>query len=82
MRGHNLVGTGEQGTPRVTVAGQPVAVIKASPRELLLAPQAHQWAGQLNVTHGQGLAASLGFDLSPFAPQVPAPTPLANGSAV
>ena len=68
VRGHNLVGKGDQAMPRVTLGGHPVAVVKAGPRELLLAPQAHQWSGQLQVGHGSGVAASLSFDLSPFAP--------------
>ncbi|MFM0631238.1 hypothetical protein [Paraburkholderia xenovorans] len=68
--GHNLIGDGPAGkaAPRVTLAGQAVAVVKATERELLLAPQAHQWAGELSVVHGDGLAATLSFDLSPFAP--------------
>jgi rhodanese-related sulfurtransferase len=71
VRGHNLLGAGGQGTPRVMMGNKPVAVIKASARELLLAPQAHQWAGELSVSHGEGLATSLAFDLSPFAPPAP-----------
>ena len=72
VRGHNLMGAHAQAAPSVMLANEPVAVIKASPRELLLAPRSHQWAGQLSVSHGDGDAASLHFDLSPFAP--PAPT--------
>jgi len=70
VSGHNLMVTSAAGkpAPRVTLDGQPMAVIKASDRELLLAPQAHQWAGELSVTPGDGLAATLSFDLSPFAP--------------
>ena len=71
VRGHNLLGAGGQGTPRVMMGNKAVAVIKASARELLLAPQAHQWAGELSVSHGPGVAASLAFDLSPFAPPPP-----------
>lgn len=71
VRGHNLMGAPGQGSPRVMMGNTPVAVIKASARELLLAPQAHQWAGELSVSHGEGTAASLAFDLSPFAPPAP-----------
>ncbi|MES2318835.1 MAG: hypothetical protein V4631_15245 [Pseudomonadota bacterium] len=71
VRGHNLLGAGGKGTPTVMMGNKPVAVIKASPRELLLAPQAHQWAGELSVSHGPGVAASLAFDLTPFAPPAP-----------
>lgn len=75
VRGHNLLGAGGKGTPRVMMGNKPVAVIKASARELLLAPQAHQWAGELSVSHGEGLATSLAFDLSPFAPPPPPAPP-------
>ena len=81
VRGHNLLGAGGQGTPKVTLGNQPVAVIKASPRELLLAPQAHQWSGELSVSHGPGAAASLAFDLSPFAPPPPPAPPQETGGA-
>jgi hypothetical protein len=88
VRGHNLMGPGSGNAgggsgggsggaaamPRVMLGNQPMAVIKATPKELLLAPQAHQWAGQLSVSHGPGLATSLSFDLSPFAPPAPPPT--------
>ena len=74
VSGHNLMASGSAGkaAPRVTLGGQPVPVVKATDRELLLAPQAHQWAGELSVVHGDGLPATLSFDLSPFAPAVPA----------
>ncbi len=78
VRGHNLLAAG-QGAPTVMLGNRPVAVIKATARELLLAPQAHQWAGELSVSHGPGVAASLAFDLSPFAPQ---PAPQEAGSTV
>jgi hypothetical protein len=68
VRGHNLLGPAGGAIPAVTLGNKPVAVIKASARELLLAPQSNQWAGELNVSHGPGVAASLAFDLSPFAP--------------
>jgi hypothetical protein len=70
VRGHNLVAGAGMGaaTPRVTLAGQPVAVVKASDREILLAPQAHQWAGELSVAPAEGVSATLSFDLTPFAP--------------
>ena len=74
VRGRNLLGAATMGggAPRVTLSGQPVAVVKASDREILLAPQAHQWAGELAVTLPEGVAATLSFDLTPFAPPQPA----------
>jgi hypothetical protein len=53
----------------VTLNGEAMAVVSASDRELLLAPQSHQWAGELAVTPASGPATAHAFDLSPFAPQ-------------
>ena len=80
LRGHNLMGADGQTAPRVMLGNQAIAVVKASPRELLLAPQANQWSGQLSVSHNGGLASSLSFDLTPFAP-VLAPTSMAMAEA-
>jgi hypothetical protein len=66
LRGRNLLGGG--GRPRVTLGGEAMAVVSASDRELLLAPQSHQWAGELAVIPPSGPAAALTFDLTPFAP--------------
>lgn len=66
--GHNL---SSDGPPRVMLGGQPMAVVKASDRELLLAPQPHQWSGELVVTPRVGAATTLSFDLTPFAPIAP-----------
>jgi DNA-binding phage protein len=70
VRGHNLTGGDPTGkiAPRVTLAGETMAVVKASDRELLLAPQPHQWAGELSVAPSAAQAATLSFDLTPFAP--------------
>jgi hypothetical protein len=65
VRGYNLA---DGGAPRVTLGGELVAVVKATDRELLLAPATHQWAGELSVTSNGGLATTLAFDLTPFAP--------------
>jgi DNA-binding phage protein len=70
VSGHNLMSDGGTGklAPRVLLGGQAMAVVKASDRELLLAPQPHQWAGELSVAPSAGPAATLSFDLTPFAP--------------
>lgn len=73
VRGHNLA---NGGAPRVMLGGEAMAVVSASDRELLLAPLPHQWAGELSVTPGMGLAATMAFDLTPFAP---APVPASGG---
>src|SRR5262249_38562315 len=65
IRGSNLM---SEGPPSVTLGGEPVAVVKASPDELLLAPAPHQWSGEISVRPTPTHAASLAFDLSTFAP--------------
>ena len=71
LRGRNLLG---DGPPRVTLGGETMAVVSASDRELLLAPRAHQWSGELSVVPPDGPATTLAFDLTPFAPSArPAP---------
>jgi hypothetical protein len=65
LRGRNLLGGGQ---PRVTLGGETMAVVSATDRELLLAPRAHQWAGELAVVPPAGPAMTLAFDLTPFAP--------------
>lgn len=64
VRGRNLMP--EAGAPVVSVRGRPVSVVKSSPTELLLAPGDDQWAGDLSVETGAGLAASMQFDLRPL----------------
>lgn len=64
LRGHNLLGGGR---PKVMLGGEAMAVVSASDRELLLAPQPHQWAGELSVVPPSGPATVLAFDLTPFA---------------
>jgi len=83
VRGHNLI---RDGAPDVTLGGEAVAVIKASPDELLLAPLAGQWAGELRVATAPMVSTAMAFDLRPFAPAVPQPREaqlygtLANGA--
>jgi len=66
LRGRNLLGGGQR--PRVMLNGEAMAVVSASDRELLLAPQPHQWIGELAVIPSSGPAAAMAFDLTPFAP--------------
>jgi len=66
IRGHNLLGGG--GQPRVTLAGQAMAIVSASDREMLLAPQAHQWQGEISISSPAGQTAATSFDLTPFSP--------------
>lgn len=72
VRGRNLM----QGSlPSVTLANEPVAVVKASPDELLIAPAPHQWTGELSVETAPLVATAIAFDLRRFAP-----TPRLNGA--
>src|SRR5262249_16933947 len=63
IRGRNLM---QEGLPRVTVGGEPVSVVRANERELVIAPQAHQMAGELVVEPAPRRAAAMAFDLRPF----------------
>lgn len=75
VRGRNLT---RRGVPRVTIGGEPVSVVRASEREVVLAPQAHQMHGELTIAPEPNLASSMAFDLRPFWPSTP---PAAGGAA-
>jgi hypothetical protein len=70
--GRNLM---RNGPPRVTLGGEPIAVVKASANELLLAPAPHQWAGELAVEPAPQVSHTLAFDLRPYAPAPPVASP-------
>ena len=63
IRGRNLV---RDGLPRVTVGGEPVSVVRADEREVVIAPQEHQMAGELTIEPLPQLAATMAFDLRPY----------------
>jgi hypothetical protein len=65
LRGRNFV---QGGPPRVTIGGEPVSVLSADPTEIVIAPHAHQLAGQVTVSTAPELSASTAFDLRPFWP--------------
>ena len=56
------------GLPRVTLGGEPMAVVKADDNELLLAPAPHQWAGELSIEADPAYPSATAFDLRAFAP--------------
>jgi hypothetical protein len=62
IRGENLM---RQGSPKVQIAGEPVSVLQANDRELLLAPMPHQFTGVLSIETGPDLATQTAFDLRP-----------------
>lgn len=49
--------------PRVTIGGQPVGVVRAGEREILLTPSVGQMSGELMVETGYGQPATAAFDL-------------------
>jgi hypothetical protein len=51
--------------PAVSFGGRPVGVVRASERELLLAPHAEQMSGDLVVEPEPGRRAVIAFDLRP-----------------
>lgn len=65
VRGRNLM---QEQLPSVTLGNESVAVVKASPDELLLAPGPHQWSGELSVEPAPLVTAAMAFDLRRFAP--------------
>jgi hypothetical protein len=72
VRGRNLLKNGAP--PTVTIGGERVAVVQATDRELVLAPQAHQLAGAMSLAHDVADPAHVYFDAQLT------PTP-ANGHA-
>jgi hypothetical protein len=60
IRGHNLM---ERSAPRVTIAGDPVRVMRASPREVLVAPEAHQLSGTLRLETDGPSSGAVAFEL-------------------
>ena len=76
IRGRNLLGARP---PRVSIGGQAVNVVKASDRELLIAPMAHQFAGTLSIETGPDSSAEMSFDLQPSLGPAQTPPPAEEG---
>jgi hypothetical protein len=62
VRGHNLM---LQGLPRVTIGGEAVSVVHADENEVVIAPLAHQMAGELAIHTSPDAVARSAFDLRP-----------------
>jgi hypothetical protein len=62
IRGKNFV---RLGPPRVLISGQAVSVLKATDQELIVAPAAHQFTGNLLVETAVDARAEAAFDLTP-----------------
>jgi len=61
IRGRNLQ---HNGSPRVSIGGQAVSVLKASDQELVIAPMAHQFAGTLSIETAPGSKAEMPLNLA------------------
>lgn len=68
VRGRNLM---QDRMPSVMLGNETIAVVKASPEELLLAPGPHQWSGELSVEPAPMVSTAMAFDLRRFAPNPP-----------
>ena len=55
IRGHNLM---QDHQPEVRISGEPVPLVHANPREIVIAPEPHQLAGALEVETGPGAVAT------------------------
>src|SRR6185369_6188900 len=63
IKGRNLLG---RGLPRVSIAGQPVHVLNATDREILIAPESHhRLSGMLSIETEPGRMAEKSIDLPP-----------------
>lgn len=69
LRGRNLTEEGQ--TPSVRIDGRPAPILKATPNEILLAPEQDQWAGQIHVEAAPNLSTTMSFDLATFANAAP-----------
>src|SRR5262249_9013583 len=68
ITGRNLM---RNNPPRVSIGGQPVSVLRASDREVLVAPGPHQFSGTLALATGPERATEMAFDLSPALAEAP-----------
>lgn len=62
IRGHNLM---RDRAPQVRIGGENVKVLKATEKELLVAPLAHQTGGAIVIETEPGMTAETEFDLYP-----------------
>jgi hypothetical protein len=62
IRGQNLM---RQQVPKVAIEGEPVSVLQANDREVLLAPKAHQLGGVLTLETEPNCLVQTAFDLRP-----------------
>jgi hypothetical protein len=68
IRDHNLI---RRQPPKVQIGGEPVSVLQASDREVLIAPREHQFGGILSIETEPNLATQAAFDLRPALTAAP-----------
>jgi hypothetical protein len=66
VTGRNLVRNGI--FPQVRIGDRPVSILRAAPKELVLAPDDGQWAGELSVRSAPTLSTAMSFDLEALRP--------------
>lgn len=66
VRGRNLLRDGVP--PNVAIGGRPASVVQASEREIVLAPEPDQFAGQMSVSYDPRAVTELWFDQSQASP--------------
>lgn len=62
IRGRNLM---RNAAPRVSIGGEPVGVLSANDREIVIAPGHHQFSGMLSVETAPDELAEVAFNLRP-----------------
>jgi hypothetical protein len=77
IHGHNLV---QDGQPAVRINGELIPVLRATPRELIVAALPHHTGGNVTVETAPGSVAQREFRLPP--PPIPQPQPAAPGEEV
>jgi hypothetical protein len=77
IHGRNLM---QETSPTVRVGGEPVTVLQASAKEIVVAPLAHQMSGTLSVETAPGLMAEMAFDLNAERYPVVPPKAPTNGT--
>jgi len=67
VQGKNLIRNGS--APRVLISGDAVSVVKAADRELVIAPGAHQFGGNLVIETSHDSRTETTFDVTPSLPR-------------
>jgi hypothetical protein len=63
IRGRNLM---QKNLPSVMIGGEPVNIVRANEREVVIAPLEHQMAGELTIAPSPQTVTAMAFDLRPY----------------